>query len=203
MNNDNLSEKLINLIKLQKEGKISAEEFNHLKKDILNKQLSGRPSEPNTIFTPNKLEAAAELPTFITDLQYCFKNVANISGRCPKRPYTNFVGLYILFNLISVFFYQKETWTALDTLYTLGAVVIVFVFCSVAIKRLHDANYSGWWSLVYIASQILIISEAASGKDNSDLSIIALIFSLIFIVVLYFIKGSPGPNSYGEQINRI
>lgn len=203
MNNDNLSEQLINLIKLQKEGKISAEEFNHLKKDILNKQLNGRPSNPNTIHTPNKLEATTELPTFITDLQYCFKNVGDISGRCPKRPYTNFVGLYILFNLIGLFFYQKEAWTALDTLYTFGDVVIIFVFCSVAIKRLHDANYSGWWCLVYIASQILVISEAFSGKDNSDLSVISQVVTLIFIMVLYFIKGTQGTNSYGQQIDTI
>lgn len=55
-------------------------------------------------------------------------------------------------------------------------IFLLFLYLPITIKRLHDLNFNGWWSLVFF-----------------------LPFGQIVLLPLLFYKGTPGPNKYGEQ----
>ncbi|MCF8494751.1 MAG: DUF805 domain-containing protein [Rickettsiaceae bacterium] len=47
---------------------------------------------------------------------------------------------------------------------------------------MHDLNLSGWWQIIFIIGSIFI----------------SKIISIIVFIILLFLKGTPGPNKYGE-----
>lgn len=67
--------------------------------------------------------------------------------------------------------------TIADVLYVLYLIPAVWIGLSVQIRRWHDLNHSGWWVLI---NHIPIIN-------------------LIAAAYLLFIKGTTGPNKYGDD----
>lgn len=56
---------------------------------------------------------------------------------------------------------------------------------AVAVRRLHDLGYSGWYVLLVALLSLI--------------PIVGLIVALIYIVALVFIDGQPGPNRFGPD----
>lgn len=57
-------------------------------------------------------------------------------------------------------------------------VVALWVSLAVAVKRYHDRNKSGWWILIVF---------------------VPLIGHLWYLIECGFLRGTPGPNSYGPD----
>lgn len=103
---------------------------------------------------------------------------------------------------------------ALQVVPLLGLSIIpVWAACVVAamangVRRLHDRNKSAWWLLVfYVVPSILGIPIRLAEDGSSDgflafaalLALIGLPFSIWGLVEMGFLKGSSGPNKFGED----
>jgi uncharacterized membrane protein YhaH (DUF805 family) len=95
-------------------------------------------------------------------------------------------------------------WTTQQLL--LGIPLIVFIAVSVyvlAIKRLHDRNKSGWWTLVFLWAPG--VTDRLSDKvieESATWWILVLIGSVLTIwslVELGFRRGTDGENDYGPD----
>jgi uncharacterized membrane protein YhaH (DUF805 family) len=103
---------------------------------------------------------------------------------------------------------------ALSVLPLLGLVVIsiwlVLFVASTAngARRLHDRGKSAWWLLLFYAVPMLLTipAELASYSDDvgfkaaaAFLALIGLPFSIWAFVELGCLKGTAGPNKYGDD----
>ena len=66
-----------------------------------------------------------------------------------------------------------------QVLYVLVALALILPNISVAIRRLHDTNRTGWWILI---------------------GLIPLI-GFIVLLIFYLQQSDPGPNDYGPPMN--
>ena len=106
---------------------------------------------------------------FLESLKTCYKKVFNYRGRASKSEYWWFQLYFTLFAILT--FYIVET-------HTFGQVLFVrWVFnnlplLSVAVRRFHDMNKSGWsvlWSLVpFIGAFIVLIMLAGDGTKGKN-----------------------------------
>ncbi len=92
-----------------------------------------------------------------------------------------------------------------------GPVIAVPVFFlalwvgfAVAVRRLHDRNKSGWWLVIMYAPVFLltVLGAAVSASDpeaGSGLNALSLPFSIWAFVELGCLKGTFGPNRFGDD----
>jgi len=66
-----------------------------------------------------------------------------------------------------------------------AALVIpaIWIAVSSTVRRLHDLGWSGWWLVLCLAPQMAI----------------ALFAGVIGLIVLAFMRGTRGPNEYGDR----
>ena len=90
----------------------------------------------------------------------------------------------------------------------LGLVAAAAVGLAVTVRRLHDRGKSAWWLLIFVAIPTgarLVAEHLMDDGPNSRtialgvLFIVVLPLSLWAFVDLGTIRGSPGPNRYGED----
>ncbi len=81
-----------------------------------------------------------------------------------------------------------------------GAAFLLTVIV-VAVKRLHDRNKSGWWLLLLYGVPLLLNAGAYSVASNEPvyLTVPALIINMWALIELGFLRGSRGPNRFGED----
>jgi uncharacterized membrane protein YhaH (DUF805 family) len=86
----------------------------------------------------------------------------------------------------------------------LSLPLIVFIMGSVyvlGIKRLHDRNRSGWWTLLFITLPGGLDRMGNRFPEDSPewwlLALLAFAFSLWGLIEMGFRRGSPGDNDYG------
>ena len=99
------------------------------------------------------------------------------------------IGAGYLFDFSSLFF-------------AVFVVVCIALFISgvaVGIKRLHDRDKSGWWLLLFY-----LVPGVFDGLDrvlgpNLIFNLVSLAISLWMIVELGFLRGTSGPNRYGND----
>jgi len=75
-------------------------------------------------------------------------------------------------------------------------------------RRLHDRGKSAWWLMVFLVMPMLlsIPSELAKYSSSADfqafgasLALVGLPFSIWGLVVMGFLKGTAGPNRFGDD----
>ena len=127
---------------------------------------------------------------------YTSENMFNYSGRANRKEYWIF-GLFNLLVIISyvLLVFGTDTLTSsanqyaqmldADAIYYysfLGIILLEILYfltmISLAVRRLHDINFRGWWLLITLIP-----------------------FLSIFIFILTFFKGTKGPNRFGEEPN--
>jgi uncharacterized membrane protein YhaH (DUF805 family) len=87
------------------------------------------------------------------------------------------------------------------------AVIGIWFITATTIKRLHDCDLSGWWSVVLLIAPALLSNIVDRIGDDSymasafTLSLAVAAFSLKIwgILELLFFKGTGGPNRFGPD----
>jgi uncharacterized membrane protein YhaH (DUF805 family) len=88
-------------------------------------------------------------------------------------------------------------------------LLVVFVAAlAVGARRLHDRNKSAWWLLVFQGLPMLfsglralmVLGGGSSAQGPSSLvALIGFCFSIWALVELGFLRGTAGPNRFGED----
>ena len=109
------------------------------------------------------------------------QNYANFKGRARRKEYWGFTLFYaLIFAILGAFAFTG-----------IGVILFLVVFVvtlppsiSLIVRRLHDINLSGWFTLYMLIMLIPVIGEA-----------IAIIISIVIGVV----QGSAESNKFGEN----
>lgn len=126
----------------------------------------------------------------------CFRKYATFRGRSARQEYVvftvaNFV-LSIVLGLIPV-------------IGGLFGLLIIIPGISVAVRRLHDLNKSGWWLLspylILLIGFIGIVATVEDGEAAGWLWFTGLggIAVLVMSIWLLFARGTAGTNRYGDE----
>ncbi len=102
-----------------------------------------------------------------------FENYINLSGRATRSEYWYFLLFIFLGRMVIGFF---TAITDLEGLINLWDIVVFLPHLSVAVRRLHDTNKSGWWVLLFIT-----------------------IIGLIPLIIWYTQKGNEEENRFGPN----
>lgn len=105
----------------------------------------------------------------MNEFKLAFINYVNFEGRAPRREYWIFKLFYyiILMLLISLIFIHEEL---------KNIALIYFALClipnlSIAVRRLHDINKSGWYLLLYfvpLGSLVILIFTCTESDSNEN-----------------------------------
>jgi uncharacterized membrane protein YhaH (DUF805 family) len=95
---------------------------------------------------------------------------------------------------------QKAAWVGVIT-----SIVLAYPYLAISIKRRHDRNNNGYDVMGLIALGIIFNLLTALGVLSSMsgigqiIGVILGIYALYALVVLGFLKGTPGANQYGPD----
>ncbi|QCE35381.1 DUF805 domain-containing protein [Acetobacteraceae bacterium] len=150
----------------------------------------------------------------------CFQKYFQFRGRASRAEYWFFsifasmllgVGeiidrfLQVTFKDVSIFSFYKED----GGFFSFAILVMIsFPLLTVACRRLHDCNYSGWWQLMLIPLSILTKCDLSTSylnhlvgagefvkTDFSDLSF--SLMTLVFALFFFAQKGDAEANYFG------
>ena len=83
-----------------------------------------------------------------------------------------------------------------------AASILLYPSLAMSVKRLHDLNLSAWWCVpAFIpgfADNLLTVVNAPAMVQTGALWIDCAV-GLVYIIVLGFIRGTDGPNQYGDD----
>ena len=133
------------------------------------------------------------------------RQLFSFKGRANRKEYIiRLTTSFILFTLINVFddsFFKSDLIITilLDSTIAIVGLMYCIQYFPLLVRRLHDLDYSGWWSLAYI--MYIIFTPFVILIPSISKIIIILLMFIHCIIGLYFVlkKGTPGPNKYGEQ----
>ena len=78
-------------------------------------------------------------------------------------------------------------------------LIVTFLWAPLVlhIKRLHDVGLSGWWLLTWALSMLVMYVH----RDSANIlaALIALSGFFMFIIILYLVEGTDGPNRFGRR----
>jgi uncharacterized membrane protein YhaH (DUF805 family) len=88
----------------------------------------------------------------------------------------------------------------LDIMLWLTLIILFVGNISLAIRRLHDFNFSGWWLLGYSALAAISGIVSFIGKaDSTGLLLMDVVMGLVGLTMVV-IPGTPGPNRFETQL---
>jgi uncharacterized membrane protein YhaH (DUF805 family) len=124
----------------------------------------------------------------------CFrKKYFQLAGRASRKEHISFILFNFLLSMIidTIYLYIWQHVSIL--LVKLVYETAVFIpAITLAVRRMHDLNFSGWWSLLMIIISVCLVLVSKTT--------IFYFFAIILIVstlLLIFLKGTPGPNRFG------
>ena len=102
------------------------------------------------------------------------KKYAEFKGRARRKEYWLFILLYSICYFIA--FLIDVVSGALIIFTTIVALGLLIPLISVAVRRLHDTDRSGWWFLLGFVP-----------------------FANIVLLIFFFLDGTPGENRFGPD----
>jgi len=111
---------------------------------------------------------------FQTSIKTCFNKFAVFSGRASRSEFWFFVLFGILGGIIAAIIdvmilgYPVEENGPINLIFS---VALIVPSISVAARRLHDINKSGWWQLLWITiigGILVIIWHATKGENKKN-----------------------------------
>ena len=112
--------------------------------------------------------------TFGTSIATCFSKYVNFQGRASRSEFWWFALFVFLVYFIAIIIDGAIDQSIVQPI---AGLALFLPSLSVQVRRLHDTDKSGWWSL---------------------LGIIPLIGSIILLIMCVF-EGTPGTNRFGED----
>lgn len=104
-----------------------------------------------------------------------FSNYATISGRACRSEYWNF---YLFYFLVYVGLILVSAVIPFLAILSLVFMVVVFIpSITVAIRRLHDLDKSGWWYLIIFIPLV----------------------GVVILLIWFITAGTDGPNEFGDD----
>ena len=165
----------------------------------------------------NNKQGIKEEKTTINVLKEYFRFYCNFKGRLNRKNLFLFIlesiGMVAL--LLSVFLavvvFDKDNKVLLITsgaILAILAMILGIASSSVAVKRLHDLNLSGWWVFLSLPFDFFWRLEEKGVEVlppviSSIVTGIGVIVVFGFIIVLWFKKGTKGENKYGLDFLQI
>ena len=137
------------------------------------------------------------------------KKYATFSGRSRRQEYWMFFLFNVIISIVLALLDQllglKLTSEGINNTGVLGVIYSLATFVpglSIAVRRLHDTNRSGWFLLMPIAPYILVILGLILRGFGSILIIIgglAVLGLAILLIVWLATEGTSGENQYGSD----
>jgi uncharacterized membrane protein YhaH (DUF805 family) len=143
----------------------------------------------------------------ISQIKAFFQNAGNI-----KIP-TNRKDFWIQFIIYFVFSSIFATLSSfIQLIPNLGILIhyflliyIQFAFITLSIRRLHDAGYSGWWTVLWAFGMLSIKTLVKDHMNLGDQAMLAgNIFVILFfvpIIILWSLKSKASNNKYIKNLN--
>lgn len=120
-----------------------------------------------------------------------FKSTFKYKGRATRWEFFAFNiflnVLIILSEKLDSFFLPDNNWEPISSV---AMVVLLIPTITVGVRRLHDAEFSGWWILVGLVPFFLYPVVGP-----------VILLGLIPYLVLVLKKGTPGENRFGHPVN--
>lgn len=138
---------------------------------------------------------------FIESIKTCFKKYATFSGRASRSEYWWWV-LFTVTTSVSINFITLFGDPTVGLI--LGSSFTLLVFLpgmSVAVRRLHDTNNSGWWLAPVPLTIIAIVTSPIIGLPII-FTTIAIAFIMVYpflLFIAYCRKGTNGDNRFGKD----
>jgi uncharacterized membrane protein YhaH (DUF805 family) len=131
------------------------------------------------------------------------------AGRIPRAKYWLALVFYAVVVVVgficALLLITSSSDIASVLLYVGGGLLFLLLYFSanaVAIKRLHDRDKSGWWTVAFVALPGLLYGASnglVTPASSSILQIAALVLMLWGLVELGGIRGTIGPNRFGDD----
>jgi uncharacterized membrane protein YhaH (DUF805 family) len=131
------------------------------------------------------------------------------AGRINRAKYWLAALVYVVLSvvacIVAVLLLTSTSDAAAVILYVGGGVVFLGLYFSaiaVAIKRLHDRDKTGWWSVPFLVLPGMLQSASSglvSPATGTGLSIAAAILGIWGLVELGCLRGTIGPNSFSDD----
>ena len=112
-------------------------------------------------------------------IQSGFRNYVGFNGRASRSEYWYWVLFAFLVN-IAANIVDRSLGGGMSTVGLLGGIVALALLLpniAIGIRRLHDRDKSGWWLLLIFIPLI----------------------GAIILIIWFIIRGTPGPNRFGED----
>lgn len=128
------------------------------------------------------------------------KKTIDFKSRSSRREYFYY---YIMLVFIGLLWLPLQYLNSISAFITLGLLFFkLFIWLSgisLNIRRLHDANFSGKWYILYLVLFFVAYFFIILVNKEIVYAIITLSYATIILQVIAFIffKGTPGPNKYG------
>jgi uncharacterized membrane protein YhaH (DUF805 family) len=94
--------------------------------------------------------------------------------------------------------------TAASAAALIAGTIMLYPSLAMSVKRLHDLQLSAWWCVPafvpgFIDNSLPLANVQGSSMLGQASTGIAFVVALAYIIVLGFIRGTDGPNEYGDD----
>jgi uncharacterized membrane protein YhaH (DUF805 family) len=137
------------------------------------------------------------------------KKYATFSGRAPRAEYWWFYLLTVIVGMLA-----GRLDAAIgdgDTINTISNLAFLLPMLAVTVRRLHDTDRSGWWSLMFFVALAItgagvVLASIMETRGSSATMFTAMIVAILcllgaFVSFLVFMvqRGRGGPNRFGPD----
>jgi uncharacterized membrane protein YhaH (DUF805 family) len=131
-------------------------------------------------------------------IRTCLRKYVDFNGRASRSEYWWFALFYFLVGavarLLDMFIFQSpRTGGPVDIVVSLA---LLLPSLSVFVRRLHDLDRTGWWTLLFCVAIGGAMIPAAMGP-MSGLFIVVFLGLCIWLLIWTMMKGTIGPNHFG------
>ena len=131
-------------------------------------------------------------------VKICFKKYFDFKGRASRSEYWYFVLFLVIGYAIGI----GLSFVAFPFTFLLGAFVIAIIipWISVAVRRLHDINKSGWWVALPLPAGIIETIFSVYRQTTFEIIFAVIGFGCsIYLIILYCTAGDSKQNRFGKN----
>lgn len=135
---------------------------------------------------------------FADAVKICFKKYFDFKGRASRSEYwffTLFIALGYFVGIGLIFVHEQLFW-----LLMIFVVIIIIPWISVAARRLHDINKSGWFQLIPLPAGILEFIFAENRQESLEIFFLIVgLLCYLYLVVLLCTASIDENNRFGKN----